>query len=314
MFTKALFVNIEREMIPEMYFSRLTKLFKQHEFIRSDDPKFLTSLADTDLLFTRIENTIDTKIIDAAPNLQYIGLLGTSFDGVDLAYARSKHITVCNLGGYSTESVAEFFFAALFEYARSLARAQQNVAAANLSPDSFKGFALKGKTLGVIGAGRIGSRTAEMGLGIGMNVVYFDRNDKPHLDKLGAQRTTLDTVLAKSDCLSLNLALNTETEGILNKDKIALMKQGCIFINLAPRRLIDQDAVLARAQAGEITFISYLSYDTKPEQLKKFIGIPHCVVYPPIMVRTQETQTARWETFVSNVENFVAGKPQNKVN
>ena len=311
---KAVLINIDREMIPPDYFARLQKLFTQIEFTKHNDANLLTLIADAEALFTLIENKTNKTLIDAAAKLKYIGLLGTAFDGVDLAYARSKGITVCNLGGYSTEGVSEFFFAALFEYARGLAKAQQQVAAGNLLPDSFKGFELKGKTLGIIGAGRIGSRTAEIGLGIGMNVIYFDRHDKPELNKQGATRKSLDEVLAQSDALSLNLALNTETEGILNKEKVGLIKTGCIFINLSPRRLIDQDAVLERAKAGTMTFIPYLSYDAKPEQLQKFVGIPNCVVYPPIMVRTKETQALRWETFVSNIENFINGTPKNVVN
>lgn len=311
---KAILIDIDRAMIPDEYFARLEKIFPKIQLAKHNDPLLTSLLADAEALFTLIENKTDKKIIDAAPKLKYIGLLGTAFDGVDLAYARSKNITVCNLGGYSTEGVSEFFFAALFEHARGIVKAQQNVLAGNLSPDSFKGFELKGKTLGVIGAGRIGSRTAEIGLGVGMDVIYFDRTNKPTLDKLGAVRKSLEEVLAQSDCLSLNLALNAETEGILSKEKISLIKTGCVFINLSPRRLIDQDAVLERAKAGTMTFIPYLSYDTKPEQLQKFFGITNCVVYPPIMVRTKETQALRWETFVSNIENFIKGAPKNIVN
>jgi len=101
------------------------------------------------------------------------------------------------------------------------------------------GLELKGKTLGVIGAGKIGSRIAEIGLGIGMKVIYFARSNKSVLDKRGADRKELDEVFSQSDFVSLNLALNKETEGMISREKIDLLKKGCVFINLAPPPLID---------------------------------------------------------------------------
>lgn len=313
-FTKALFINFKEGEIEPKYLDRITKLFGSHQFIARDDGKLAEALKDTEAIFAKIFTKIDKEVIDTAPNLKYMGVLATAFDAIDAKYARSKNITVCNLGGYSTEAVAEFFFAALFENIRDLERAKQQARQEDYSLDKFMGMDLKGKTLGVVGAGQIGSRVAEIGLGLGMKVNYFSRKNKPEIENKGAAKKELDEVLSESDFVSLNLALNKETEGIISKEKIALLKKGCVFINLAPPPLIDQEEMMEKADQREITFIFDHSDDLDPALAKKFLETKNVVVYPPVAFRTNEANTARWETFVSNIENFANGNPQNVVN
>lgn len=313
MFSKALFVDFKEGDIEPKYFDRIKKLFKSYEFILRDSPKLKDFLKDTDVIFAKIFTKIDKEVIDAAPNLKYIGVLSTAFDAIDSKYARQKNVSVCNLGGYSTEAVAEFFFAVLFEQIRELERAKQQARKEDYSFDKFMGLELKDKTLGVVGAGKIGSRIAEIGLGIGLKVIYFARSNKPTLDKRGARRGELGEVLSQSDFVSLNLVLNNETKGMIDKEKIGLLKKGCIFISLAPPPLIDQEAIMEKAGKGDITFIFDHSDDISADLAKKFLQTKNCAVYPPTAFRTEEANTARWETFVSNIENFVVGKPQNVV-
>jgi glycerate dehydrogenase len=306
MFSKALFVDFKEGDIESKYFDRIKKLFKSTEFILRDSPKLTDSLKDTD--------AIDKEVIDAAPNLKFVGVLSTAFDAIDAKYARQKGVAVCNLGGYSTEAVSEFFFASLFEQVRELERAKQQARKEDYSFDKFMGLELKDRVLGVVGAGKIGSRIAEIGLGIGMKVIYFARSNKSELDKRGAERKELDEVLSQSDFVSLNLALNKETEGMISKEKINLLKKSCIFISLAPPPLIDQEAMIEKAGKGDITFILDHSDDISADLAKRFLGTKNCIVYPPTAFRTEEANTARWETFVSNIEGFAKNSPQNVVN
>ena len=313
MFSKALFVDFKEGDIEPKYFDRVKKLFKSYEFVLRDDPQLSDYLKNTDVIFAKIFTKIDKELIDAVPNLKYIGVLSTAFDAIDARYARQKNVSVCNLGGYSTEAVSEFFFAALFEQVRELEGAKQQARQRDYSFDKFMGLELKDRTLGVIGAGKIGSRIAEIGLGIGMKVIYFSRSNKPALDKRGAKRGELDEILSQSDFVSLNLALNKETEEMISQEKISLLKKGCLFISLAPPPLIDQEAMREKAGKGDITFVFDHSDDISADLAKKFLGTKNCIVYPPTAFRTEEANTARWETFVSNVEKFVSGKPQNIV-
>jgi glycerate dehydrogenase len=314
MFSKALLIDFKDGDIEAAYIDRMKKLFTSYEFTSRDNPNLTSLLQDTDVIFAKIFTKIDKEVIDAAPKLKYVGVLSTAFDAIDAKYARQKGITVCNLGGYSTEAVAEFFFAALFEQVRELERAKQQARKEDYSFDKFLGLELKGRTLGVIGAGKIGSRIAQIGMGIGMNVIYFSKSVKPTLEKQGAQKKELDGVLSQSDFVSLNLVLNKETQGIISAKKVELLKKGCVFISLAPPPLIDQEAMMKKAGQGEITFLFDHSDDISAELAKKFLETKNCIVYPPTALRTEEANTARWETFVVNIEGFASSKPQNVVN
>ncbi len=227
MFSKALFINFKEGETPPEYFDRLKTLFEKTEFISRDDPKLKDFLKDTEVMFTKFGVNIDKEVIDAAPNLKYIGKLATAFDDIDVKYARSKNITVCNLGGYSTEAVSEFFFAALLEHGRELEKAKNQARNKDFSFDKFMGMELKDKTLGVLGAGRIGGRIAQIGIGFGMKVNYFSKTDKPELNKLGATKMELDEILKTSDVVDLALSLNKETEEIINSEKISLYSRTC---------------------------------------------------------------------------------------
>lgn len=314
MLSKALFVDFKEGDIEPKYFDRIKQLFNSTEFISRDNPKLLTSLKDTDAVLVKISTKVDKEFIDACPKLKYVGVCSTAFDAIDAKYARSKNIDVCNLDGYSTGAVSEFFFAALFEQARELERAKLQARKEDYSFDKFLGMELQNRVLGVVGAGKIGSRIAQIGLGIGMKVVYFSKTSKPEIEKLGAKKMELDDVLSQSDFVSLNLALNAETKGIINRDKINLLKKGCIFISLAPPSLIDQEVMMEKAGKGDITFIFDHSDDIEASLAKRFLETKNCIVYPPTAFRTEEANIARWETFVGNTENFVKGKPQNVVN
>ena len=314
MLTKAVFIDFKETEIEKKYLDRIRRLFESIVFVPRDNSTLLNVVKDSQVILARISTKIDKDLIDAVPTLRYIGTLSAAFDAVDAKYARSKQIDVCNLGGYSTEAVSEFFFAVLFEHTRELEKAKQQARKEDYSLDKFMDFELSGKTLGVIGAGKIGSRIAEIGLGIGLKVLYFSREAKGDIEKKGAKKTELENVLSESAFVSLNLALNKETEGIINKERIGLLKKGCVFINLAPPSLIDQEAMMEKANCGDITFIFDHSDDIDVALAKRFLGTKNCIVSPPVAFRTTEANTARWETFVSNIECFVAGKPQNVVN
>lgn len=314
MYSKAVLIDFKRDDIDEKYFSRVNKLFKITEFISRDDSALTSKIKDAEAIFAKISTKINKEIMDAAPQLKYIGVLSTAYDAIDAKYARSKGVDVCNLGGYSTEAVSEFFFAVLLEHLRDLERAKNQARKEDYSFDKFMGTELQGKTLGVVGAGKIGSRIATIGAGFGMKVVYFARKDKPEIEKLGAKRMELNDVLSQSDVVDIALSLNESTKGIISKDKLNIVKKGCIVISLAPPDLIDSDAIMEKAGKGDLTFIFDHSDDIETSLAKRFLNTKNCIVYPPTAFRTGEANTSRWETFVSNIEQFAKNNPQNVVN
>ncbi|MBP9781046.1 hypothetical protein KBC89_00130 [Candidatus Woesebacteria bacterium] len=309
---KAIFIDHKEGELKDEVFKRISKNFDTVDFMMSDDPEKMEKVKDADAFFVKISTKIDKAVIDAAPGLKYIGVCSTAFDAIDAKYARSKGITVCNLGGYSTGAVSEFFFAALLEQARECERAKNQARKEDYGFANFMGKELQGRTLGVVGAGAIGSRIAQIGLGFGMNVIYFSRKNKPTIESMGASKKELDEVLSQSDFVSLNLSLNSETKGIISKEKMALLKKGCIFISLAPPSLIDEKAMMEAAKSGKLTFIFDHSDDT--ELAKEFLATPNCITYPPVAFRTEEADFNRWDAFAGNIEKFISGKPQNVVN
>lgn len=311
---KALFIDHKEGELDTVLFARMSKNFDQTEFCQRDDPQILAKVKEADAFFVKISTKVDKELIDAASNLKYVGVCSTAFDVIDAKYARTKGVTVCNLGGYSTGAVSEFFFAALFEVARDLEAGKNQARKEDYGFANFMGLELQHKTLGVIGAGAIGSRIAEIGKGIGMNVIYFSKKNKPVIEKLGATKKTLEDVLQQSDFISVNLSLNAETKGMLSEQKIALTKKGAILINLAPPSLIDQEAIIKRAAQGDITYIFDHSDDIDPALAKRFLNTKNCIVYPPIAFRTTQANINRWETFAANIEKFISGTPQNVVN
>lgn len=160
MMSKAVFIDHKDGELDPKIFKRIRKFFSSVDFVMSDDPKKFQKIKDANAFFVKIFTKVDKAVIDAAPKLKYIDVCSTAFDAVDATYARSKGITVCNLGAYSAEAVAEFFFAALLEHGRELEKAKMQAKKEDFSFAKFMGIELKGKTLGVIGAGTIGGRIA----------------------------------------------------------------------------------------------------------------------------------------------------------
>ena len=257
----------------------------------------------------------DKTLIDSMPHLKYIGVLGTAFGRIDTTYAAKRDITVCNIAGYSTESVAEFVFAALLEYIREITRAKTQAQTGNFSEASYTGTEIKEKTFGVIGLGHIGRRVAEIAAcGFGANVLYWSHKRKKDAEKSGVQYIEINKLLQTSDIVSLHMSFNPKTKGFLNEKRIGMIKPGVIVINTAPMELVDVAALEKRLKKGDITFVLDHSDELDPKDAKRLAKYKNCILYPPIGYTTREATNLKQNIFVSNLENFLKGKPTNKVN
>ncbi len=267
-----------------------------------------------DCLLVSFGLPVDKKMIDAAPNLKYIGVLATAFGKIDIEYAKKKKIIICNLPGYSTESVAEFTIAAILEHIRDLEEGKRRGRSGNYSFDGISAIEIKNKIFGVIGLGSIGKRVAEITQGFGADVRYWSKNRKKDAEKRGIKYESLDSLIQKADFLSINLAQNKDTEGIFNKSRFKNVKSGVVIINTAPMELVDIDGLIDRLKNDDITFILDHSDEMTEEDLKKVSKYKNCIIYPPIGYITEEARAAKQEIFLGNMEGFLKGKPQNVVN
>jgi D-3-phosphoglycerate dehydrogenase / 2-oxoglutarate reductase len=187
-----------------------------------------------------------TELVAQCPQLKHIVFLGTgaaSYMNVD--ELKSRGVTVHTIKGYGDTAVAEHTIALMFAAARDVARMDREVRGGTWTPQ--EGVQLFGKTLGVIGLGGIGNEVARMGKGLGMDVIGWNRTRRA-----GVTLVDIDTLLAKSDVVSLNLVLNDETRGFLSKDRIARMKPGAILVNTARGALVDEGALLDALRRGHI--------------------------------------------------------------
>lgn len=311
-FKKILLFNL-KETLDFSFLSRLNKIAEKITFLPKDSNKIYKALKDVDCLLVNQGMTVDKKIIDTASNLKYVGICATGYGRIDTKYATSKGITICNVPGYATESVAEFVFAMLLEYLREIERAKKQVAKSIYSEVTFTGTQIKDKVFGIIGLGRIGQRVAEIASqGFKAKTVYWSQNEKIKLT--GIEYKSLEKVLKESDIISLHLSLNGETEKIINKKLVNLIKPGAIIINTAPMELIDLEALESRLKKGDITFILDHSDEMTSEDIRELKNFKNCIIYPPIGFTTKEATVLKQEIFVSNIESFLKGILVNKVN
>lgn len=268
---------------------------------------------DVDCLFSKF-NKVDKNIIDSLPKLIYIGLLATGTGTVDLNYAKKKNITVCNIPGYATESVAEWVFGIILEHLRDLERAKQLSRKGDFSGDGFSATEIKGKKFGIVGLGRIGYRAAKIAQAFGANVFYWSRNRKPKAEKEEIKYEALDSLVKTSDFVSLHTLTTKDTYDILNSKRISMFKSGVIVVNVCGMEQVNIPVLEKRLAKGDITFILDHPDEMDINDVKELAKFNNCIVYPPIGYVTKEARIAKQEIFVSNLENFLKGKSTNIVN
>ncbi|RLE39448.1 hypothetical protein DRJ17_00680 [Candidatus Woesearchaeota archaeon] len=198
----------------------------------------LSDLEDADALITRIFDYYDDSLFENS-NLRYIGAMHTDVSHFNIQLLNRKGITLTNIPGYATEAVAELTISALLNISRQTHDAMNFVKQGNWGFEKFLGWELGGKTLGIIGLGRIGSRVAEIAQGFGMNIIYYSKEEKDVSYKF----VELDNLLKQSDVVSLHCNLTDETKNILNKKNLKLMKQGAVLLNSARMELVDLEAL-----------------------------------------------------------------------
>ena len=314
-FTKILTIGIGESSLDADYWKRIETLTDKRVSLSKDSLEIKKQLADTDcLLVNPFVFKVEKDLIDNAPHLKYIGVLATAYAKVDYTYAASKNIVVCNIPGYSTESVAEFVFAIILEHIREIERGKRQAREEKYSEAGFSALEIKDKIFGILGLGRIGGRVAEIALNFGADVRYWSKNRKTEFEKKGIKYEDADTLIPKCDFLSLHFAQTEDTEDFLNEKRIQMLKKGVIVINTAPMELVNIDALEKRLQKGDITFILDHSDEMTAENLKRLSKFNNCIIYPPIAYISQEARIAKQEIFVNNMESFLEGSPINKVN
>lgn len=291
---------------------------------------------ETTVLCPFIESPIGEAEMGRFPALKLIATRSTGFDHIDLAAAKARGITVCNVPFYGENTVAEFAFALILALSRRIIDADERVRTGVFSPAGLRGFDLAGKTLGVVGTGHIGAHVIRMAQGFGMKVIGFDAYPNADLSHtLGFAYAPLTDVLAQSDLITIHVPYNEHTHHLINKENIGSIKKGAYLINTARGAVIETDALVAALKSGVLAgaALDVLEEEgdladetallTSPhpnaEAIKTvledhyLIDHPRVIVTPHTAFNTQEAVERIIDATVGNITSFASGAPTNIV-
>jgi D-lactate dehydrogenase len=290
------------------------------EKLNSDNAAQFT---DAEIISTFIHSRVDQKTIDSLPNLKFIETRSTGFNHIDTTYAATKNITVSNVPAYGSRTVAEFTFALMLGLTRKTFTAFQQVKNnKNFNLEGLEGSNLQGKTLGIIGTGRIGLNVAQIAKGFDMNILAFDAfPNTAKATEIGFEYKSLDEVLAESDIVTLHTPYNKDTHHLINSDNIRKFKKGSILINTARGEITETEALLTALNEG---ILSAIGTDVVENENQVFAGQPgpslDLITHPQVAYTphlaffTKEAKQEVIQTSVENISNFLTGEPKNKVN
>ncbi len=243
-------------------------------------------------LIVRSRPRVTADLLAAAPALRVVGRAGVGVDNIDLDAARARGVVVVNAPAATTEAVAEHTLALLFAVARRLAEADASMKAGRWDKKRFMGIELAGRTLGLVGVGRIGAAVARRAAALGMTVLGYDPYLTPAtLRSRGAEPvTSLPDLLARSDVVSVHVPLTPATRGLLNREAFAYMKDGVIVLGTARGGVIDEDALLDALRAGKVRGAGLDVFATEPPGATPLVTHPRVVATPHIAAQTEEAQ------------------------
>ena len=274
---------------------------------------------DADGWLTMLTDRIDLELIQACPKLRGIANYAVGFNNIDISYCTSHKIGVSNTPDVLTDATAEIAFALILSAARRLVEADVFLRSgrwAGWEPMQFLGADTCGRTLGIVGPGRIGSRVAEMAAGFRMRILYTARNRKPELERsTGAVYCALDELLRQSDFVSLHAPLTTETRHLIGAEQLRLMKPGAILINTARGPLIDEAALLRALKEKRLRAAGLDVFENEPKVTPGLTELKNMVLLPHIGSGTEETRSRMAVVAAENLIAMVEGRrPANAVN
>ena len=285
----------------------------------TESPLIAERIGDAEIIVMN-KTPISKATIDACPNIKLIAVLATGYNVVDCSYARKKGIAVCNVPTYGTASVSQFSIALLLEICHHIGHHSQAVHEGRWASNDdwcfwdYPLMELEGKTIGIIGFGRIGQSEGRIAKTLGMNVLAYDLYPNES-GKALAEYVDLNTLLAKADVITLHCNLTAENTGMIDKHAIAKMKDGVILINNARGQLIVEQDVADALNAGKIAAAGLDVVYTEPIRTDNpLLKAKNCIITPHISWGPKESRQRIMDCTVANVRAFILGTPENVVN
>ncbi|MDR2198905.1 MAG: D-2-hydroxyacid dehydrogenase [Deltaproteobacteria bacterium] len=288
-------------------------------FDRTPEELVIERAKDAELVMLK-HTALGNDLIDKLPKLRYIGILTTGYDVVDVSYAGEKNITVTNIPEYSREAVAQYAIALLLEVCSHVGHHDDVVRTDKWRkhPDwthwDFPIIELDKKIMGIIGYGAIGHTTGQICKAIGMKVVAFNSDFPPYDENDLGDIVSFDELITTSDVISLHVPLTSETEGYINKDLIARMKDRVIIINTARGGLIVERDLADALNSGKVYAAGLdVLIDEPPRPDNPLLSAKNCVITPHLAFSPMEARKRLIDIAAENVRRFLAGTPQNVI-
>ena len=322
MHMKLVILDAYTENPGDLSWAKLEKLGELTVYDRTsyvDAPIIAERIGDAEIVIMN-KTPISRETIDKCPNIKLIAVLATGYNVVDYNYAREKGIPVVNVPTYGTASVSQFSIALLLEICHHIGHHDASVHAGNWASNQdwcywdYPLIELEGKTIGIIGFGRIGQAEGRVAKALGMNVLAYDLYPNDSGRAIG-EYVDLDTLYARADVITLHCNLTPENTGMINKDSIAKMKDGVILINNARGQLIVEQDVTDALNSGKLAAAGLDVVYTEPIKADNpLLQAKNCIITPHISWAPRESRQRIMDCTVENVKAYMAGAPQNVVN
>lgn len=270
----------------------------------------LKQIVDIDVIIVRGRTKVTAAVFEAAKNLKVVGRAGVGVDNIDLNAAKDHGVTVVNAPVSTTIAVAELTFGLMLNAVRQIARADAGMKAGKWLKKELEGVELSGKTLGVIGFGRIGAAVAKRAAAFDMTVLGYDPMvPADEITKRGGQPFSMDELLQHSDLITMHLPLTNETKGLINADAFAKMKKGVYLICAARGGVIDENALFEALNSGIVAGAALDVFVTEPPGLTNLVSHPKLVCTPHVGAQTLEAQQRASNDIAEEVLAALNGSP-----
>jgi D-3-phosphoglycerate dehydrogenase / 2-oxoglutarate reductase len=275
----------------------------------SDRPKLLAAVVDADALLVRSATTVDAEVIAAAPKLKIVARAGVGLDNVDVDAATARGVLVVNAPTSNIHSAAEHALALLLSAARQVPAADASLRAHTWKRSSFSGTEIFGKTVGVVGLGRIGQLVAQRLAAFGTHIVAYDPYvSSARAAQLGIELLDLDELLSRADFISVHLPKTKETAGLINKEALAKTKPGVIIVNAARGGLVDEEALAEAVASGHVRGAGIDVFASEPTTDSPLFDLPQVIVTPHLGASTAEAQDRAGTDVAESVKLALAGE------
>lgn len=295
-------------------------VYDRTSFDKSDDDLILDRIQDADIVFTN-KTPLSENVIKKAGKLRYIGVLATGYDVVDVKAASQKGIAVTNIPSYGTATVSQMAIALLLEICHHVGVHDESVHRGDWanSPDwcywHYPIIELAGKTMGIIGYGRIGQSTGKAAQAFGMNVLAYNPSKNKSLENETMKYAELDELLSSSDVIVLHCPSNESTKGMINKNSIAKMKDGVILINNSRGALIVEEDLAEALNSGKVAGAAVDVVSSEPiKEDNVLLKAKNCIITPHISWASKEARQRIMDMAADSLARFLSGNPINVVN